>query len=51
LSALAECDPTGLNHMFQESETGSPMEYAQIEKTFAPLALREITRWIKEQVQ
>lgn len=37
----------GLNHMFQESETGSMMEYAQIEQTFSPVALREISEWIK----
>lgn len=37
----------GLNHMFQESETGSMMEYAEIEQTFSPVALREISEWIK----
>lgn len=37
----------GLNHMFQESETGSMMEYAEIEQTFSPIALQEISRWIK----
>ena len=38
----------GLNHMFQESETGSMMEYAEIEQTFSPMALEEISSWIKE---
>lgn len=36
-----------LNHLFQESETGSPNEYAKIEQTFAPTALTEISNWIK----
>lgn len=36
----------GLNHMFQESKTGSMSEYSKIEQTFSPLALGEITRWI-----
>ena len=35
-----------LNHLFQECKTGSPGEYAQIEQTFSPIALEEITRWI-----
>ena len=30
----------------QESETGSMMEYAEIEQTFSPIALDEITRWL-----
>ncbi len=37
----------GLNHLFQESETGHPDEYAQIEQTFAPVALEQMTTWIK----
>lgn len=36
----------GLNHMFQESETGSIMEYAEIEQTFSPIAFDKIARWI-----
>jgi len=36
-----------LNHLFQESETGSPNEYAKIEQTFSPTALTEISNWIK----
>lgn len=41
----------GLNHMFQESETGSILEYAEIEQTFSPVALQEISSWIKARVQ
>jgi fermentation-respiration switch protein FrsA (DUF1100 family) len=36
-----------LNHLFQESKTGSPNEYAKIEQTFSPTALTEISEWIK----
>lgn len=35
-----------LNHLFQESQTGSPSEYAEIEQTFSPKALEEIKNWI-----
>ncbi|WP_089888153.1 alpha/beta hydrolase family protein [Kriegella aquimaris] len=41
----------GLNHLFQESETGSPTEYAAIEQTFSPMALKEISNWILQQVE
>ena len=40
-----------LNHLFQESNTGSPDEYSTIEQTFAPAALTEITDWINIQVK
>lgn len=36
----------GLNHMFQTAETGSMMEYAQIEETFDPEAMRVVSDWI-----
>ncbi len=36
-----------LNHLFQECKTGSPSEYAKIEQTFSPLALKEISDWIQ----
>ena len=36
----------GLNHLFQTSETGSPDEYGEIEETFSPVVLREVTDWI-----
>lgn len=37
----------GLNHLFQEAETGSPNEYAEIEQTIAPVTLETIAGWIK----
>jgi len=37
--------------MFQESETGAIGEYAEIEQTFSPVALQEITEWIIEHVK
>ncbi|HAX96241.1 MAG TPA: alpha/beta hydrolase [Prolixibacteraceae bacterium] len=36
----------GLNHLFQACETGLPAEYSQIEQTFAPEALDQMTQWI-----
>lgn len=41
----------GLNHLFQESKTGLPTEYAVIEQTFSPTALSEISNWIGEQTK
>jgi hypothetical protein len=41
----------GLNHMFQESETGAMNEYPRIEQTFSPVALEELTTWILGQVR
>lgn len=41
----------GLNHLFQTAETGSPIEYAKIEETMAPLALDTITNWLKEHIK
>ncbi|MGE0102168.1 MAG: alpha/beta hydrolase family protein [Blastocatellales bacterium] len=35
-----------LNHLFQKAATGSPSEYARIEETMNPLALKTITDWI-----
>ncbi|MBK9228629.1 MAG: alpha/beta fold hydrolase [Ignavibacteria bacterium] len=40
-----------LNHLFQECETGSPKEYANIEQTFSPTALTLILDWIKTQTK
>jgi len=40
-----------LNHLFQNCETGSPEEYAAIEQTFSPVALKEISDWILKQVR
>lgn len=39
-----------LNHLFQESDTGSPTEYGQISQTIAPEALDTILSWIQKQV-
>lgn len=36
----------GLNHLFQNSETGLPTEYGEIEETFSPEVLRIIADWI-----
>ncbi|MFC6268038.1 alpha/beta hydrolase family protein [Frigoriflavimonas asaccharolytica] len=36
----------GLNHLFQTTNTGNPSEYGQIEETFSPRALNEMTEWI-----
>lgn len=41
---------SGLNHLFQESETGVMMEYGLIEQTISPVALEEIGNWIKLQI-
>ncbi|MBC7494582.1 MAG: alpha/beta fold hydrolase, partial [Flavobacterium sp.] len=35
-----------LNHLFQTSVTGSPTEYQNIEETFAPVVLKDISDWI-----
>lgn len=40
----------GLNHLFQDAKTGSPTEYAQIEETFSPEALKVMGDWILERV-
>jgi pimeloyl-ACP methyl ester carboxylesterase len=39
----------GLNHLLQTAETGAESEYAQIEETIAPLALKTIGDWIIKQ--
>jgi len=39
----------GLNHLFQPCKTGSPSEYASIETTIAPEALKVMGDWIVEQ--
>lgn len=41
----------GLNHLFQNSATGSPSEYAVLEETFAESALKEISDWITARVK
>jgi uncharacterized protein len=42
---------TGLNHLFQESRTGTPAEYAVIEQTFSPKAMDEMVRFIRQYTQ
>ncbi len=39
----------GLNHLFQTCKTGAPSEYAEIEETFTPEALKIIGDWIIDQ--
>jgi len=40
----------GLNHLFQESKTGSPLEYYGIEETIDPAALDAVRQWILARV-
>lgn len=37
----------GLNHLFQECESGNPALYGSISQTFSPVALKEIGDWIE----
>ncbi|MDR0757427.1 MAG: alpha/beta fold hydrolase [Tannerella sp.] len=41
----------GLNHLFQECETGLPAEYATIEQTISPAVPEEIATWIMAQTK
>lgn len=41
----------GLNHLFQPTKTGAPSEYATIEETFSPDALKLVGDWILEQAK
>ena len=38
----------GLNHLFQTCKTGALSEYGQIEETFAPEAMKKISKWIND---
>ncbi|MEA2087125.1 MAG: alpha/beta fold hydrolase [Candidatus Caldatribacteriota bacterium] len=40
-----------LNHLFQTAQTGLPAEYAKIEETISPVALKIVGDWILEQTQ
>lgn len=40
-----------LNHFFQECETGKMDEYSQIDQTFSPIALQEVSKWIKSHIK
>lgn len=42
---------SGLNHSFQECQTGSLKESLTLEQTFSPKALEIITEWIKTHVE
>ncbi len=39
---------SGLNHLFQSAKTGGVAEYAEIQETIAPLALRTLNAWLTE---
>jgi hypothetical protein len=39
---------SGLNHLFQHSETGSPSEYGVIQETMAPETLTKIATFIHD---
>jgi hypothetical protein len=39
-----------LNHLFQDCNTGSPVEYSKIEQTISPNALGEISNWLQLQL-
>lgn len=39
----------GVNHIFQDAKTGSPLEYIQNGNDFSPRALDEIVIWLKQQ--
>ncbi len=41
----------GLNHLFQECNTGLPKEYGEIEQTMSPIALEAINSWIKQSIK
>jgi len=40
----------GLNHLFQECETGQIAEYPQIEQTISPKVLEKISSWILNEI-
>jgi len=40
-----------LNHLFQTTQTGLPSEYAKIEETISPVALKIVSDWILEQTE
>ncbi|WP_435007313.1 alpha/beta hydrolase family protein [Tundrisphaera lichenicola] len=41
----------GLNHLFQKAETGAPSEYATIEETINPAALKVIGEWVADRTR
>jgi len=42
---------TGLNHFFQQADTGAPAEYAAIEQTISPTTLEIIASWLQANLQ
>lgn len=40
-----------LNHLFQHAYTGSPTEYATIDETFSPDALKIVSDWLAERAK
>ncbi len=40
-----------MNHLFQESESGSPAEYSKIKETFSPKAMQIIVDWMNKIIQ
>lgn len=42
---------SGANHLFQKANTGSPTEYATLEKAFVPSFLETISAWILEKTK
>ena len=42
---------SGLNHLFQTAQTGAISEYARIEETISPTALKIMSDWILEQTE
>jgi len=48
---LTTIELPNLNHLFQESTTGSPTEYPKIEQTFSPIALEQMNSWIHKQLK
>ena len=41
----------GLNHLFQHCTACTVNEYSQIEETFSPDALKEITNWLNKEIK
>ncbi|MFA6702443.1 MAG: alpha/beta fold hydrolase [Dysgonamonadaceae bacterium] len=48
---LTAIELPNLNHLFQESTTGSPNEYPKIEQTFSPTALEQMNSWIHKHLK
>jgi hypothetical protein len=42
---------TGVNHLFQDANTGAVAEYATIEQTIAPQVLETIGAWIEKRMR